>query len=85
MKNETYIYIGAAALIYYLYKKSKKTALPVNLMVIETPILQSLTDAALKALILDLQRNPSKYKNPEIYLNYATVEFNKRTGIYQTI
>jgi len=80
MKNENLIYIGAAALIYYLYKKNKKTV-PANLIVIETPQLQSLTDIALKNLITDLQRNPSKYQNPEVYLNYATVEFNKRSGI----
>jgi hypothetical protein len=88
MKNENLIYIGAAALIYYLYKKNKKTV-PANLLVVETPTLQALTDIDLKNLITDLQRNPSKYQNAAVYLKYATVEFNKRTGIstdiFQTI
>ena len=84
MKNKAILYIGAAALLYYLYKKNKKTATPTSLLVIESPTIQALTDASLKALILDLQRNPSKYQNADVYLKYANLEFNKRTNIIQT-
>jgi len=80
MKNKTLLYIGGAALLYYLYKKNKKTA-PKTLLVVETPTIQALTNTDLKNLITDLQKNSQNYQNAAIYLKYATEEYNKRLGI----
>jgi len=77
MKNKTLLYIGGAALLYYLFKKNKKTA-PKTLLVVETPTIQALTNSALIILINDLKKNPAYYQNAPVYLNYALAEQKNR-------
>ena len=77
MNNKTLLYIGGAALLYYLFKKNKKTA-PKTLLVIETPTIQALKDTALIALISDLKKNPANYQNATVYLSYALAEQKRR-------
>jgi len=77
-KNKAILYLGGYALVYYLYQKNKKTSIPKNLLVIETPTIQALNDTSLKNLIIDLLNNPKKYQNAEVYLRYAKAELQNR-------
>jgi hypothetical protein len=81
MKNKTLIYLGGAALAYYLYKKSNKSVItPSNISKITLSNVEilAMTDINLASLIADLSMFPNKYFDPASYAIMATTEQKRR-------
>lgn len=78
MNNKTLLYLGLAALAYYLINKKKKNEEAAD-------NLQKMTDEKLASFILDLQKNPEKYVNAKNNLDLALKEQTRRSAAFSIL